>query len=164
MSRLQQLVSIDDALKVYNNFTNLPNARFVDHILTLPCILYDVLVVKLRQMYMDHHIYDVHAAGLRPVQIITQEKLKEATDPTRLPYILIRPWDRKLVNYSEKDRAIAGYKILMQLEQPFMAFMLLRLPEGEYKRICSSRVIVVRTLANGPASIVNSKIATLDIV
>ncbi|KAG6328979.1 hypothetical protein ID866_10110 [Astraeus odoratus] len=162
MSRLQRLVSIDDAQNMYGNFINLPGARFANRTLTLPCIIHHVQAVKLRQTHRSKHTYEVQAAGLRPVQIISQEELEETTELTEFPYVLIRPWDRKLIDYSEKDRVMAGYKALMQLEQPFMALMLLRLPEGEYKRICASHFIVART--DNPASVVNSEVVTVDIV
>ncbi|KAG6330587.1 hypothetical protein ID866_8501 [Astraeus odoratus] len=162
MSRLKRVISTDNACKVYNNLANLPRARFAGHILTLPCIIHHVQVVKRRQTSMNHHTYDVHAVGLRPVRIITREELKVAMGPSRLPYTLIRPWDGKLLDYSEADDAIAGYKALVKLEQPFIALMLLQLPEGGYKRICASHLIVA--LADGPASIVNSEITALDIV
>ncbi|KAG6329806.1 hypothetical protein ID866_9282, partial [Astraeus odoratus] len=151
MSRLQQLVSSDDAYKVYNRFTNLPCAKFTDYMLTLPCIVHDVQVVKLRQTYMNCHTYDVQAVGLRPVQIITTERLLESIMPIKLPYVLIHPWDRSLVNYLEEDGIMAGYKTLIELEKPFMALMLLQLPEGEYRRICASHFIVAH--ADDPASI-----------
>ncbi|KAG6327069.1 hypothetical protein ID866_12020 [Astraeus odoratus] len=123
MSRLQQLVSTDDAQKLYSSLTNLPCAGFSNHILALPCIVHRVQVMKRRQIYMDHHVYDVQAVGLTPVQIITEE-LKEATKPTKLPHVLICPWNRKLVNHLEEDHVMARYKALMQLEQPFIAPML----------------------------------------
>ncbi|KAG6331876.1 hypothetical protein ID866_7213 [Astraeus odoratus] len=160
--RLQQVVSADTARSFYNVLTSLPQPRFADYILTLPCIVHRIQVVKLRQVCMDHHTYDVQAVGLRPVQIITPERLIEAGDPPNpLLYVLIRPWDRRLLNYLEEDHVMAGYKALMELEQPFIALMLMRLPEGEYRRICASRHIIVRP--DGPTSVVNSDIATLDI-
>ncbi|KAG6331333.1 hypothetical protein ID866_7754 [Astraeus odoratus] len=162
MLRLQRLVCTEDAQKVYNNFTNLPRARFSNRTLTVPCIVHQVHMVKLRQTHMNNYTYDVQAVGLRPMQIVTREELMEASDPSKLPYVFIRPWDRKLVNYSEQDHVMAGYKILMQLGQPFMALMLQRLPEGEYKRICASHLIVVHS--NDPVSIVNSTATTLDII
>ncbi|KAG6333409.1 hypothetical protein ID866_5679 [Astraeus odoratus] len=163
MSRLQQLVSADSASRLYDIVTNLPQARFTDYTLTLPCIVHRIHVVKLRRTYMDHHTYDVQAVGLRPVQIITTEQLDKATDPTKpLPYVLIRPWDRQLLSCLEEDHVMAGYNVLMELEKPFIALMLRRLPEGEYRRICASRHIIVRP--DDPARIVNSEIATLDII
>ncbi|KAG6329707.1 hypothetical protein ID866_9380 [Astraeus odoratus] len=162
MSRLKRVISTDDACKVYNNFANLPRARFASHILTLPCIIHHVQVVKQRQTSMNHHTYDVQAVGLRPIRIIAQEELKECMGLTRSPYALIHLWDGKLLDYLEADNAIAGYKVLMKLEKPFIALMLQRLPEGGYKRICTSHFVIA--LANGPASIVNSEITTLDIV
>ncbi|KAG6330776.1 hypothetical protein ID866_8312 [Astraeus odoratus] len=163
MSRLQQDVSANTACRLYNILTNLPREMFADYILTLPCIVHRIQMVKLRGTYMDHHMYDVQAVGLRPVQIIAQEQLIQATNPTNLlPYVLVRPWDRTLVNYSANDHTMAGYTALMELVKPFIALMLVRLPEGEYKRICASRHIVV--CPDDPASIVNSEIATLDIV
>ncbi|KAG6328346.1 hypothetical protein ID866_10743, partial [Astraeus odoratus] len=135
VSRLQQLISSDDAHRVYNDFANLPSVKFIDYILTLPCIVHHVQVVKLRQTYMNCQTYDVQAVGLRPVQIITPEYLMESMEPTNLPYVLIRVWDRHLVNVLEEDHVMAGYKVLMELEKPFIALMLLRLPEGEYRRI-----------------------------
>ncbi|KAG6330922.1 hypothetical protein ID866_8166, partial [Astraeus odoratus] len=161
MTRLQHVVSADTARSLYNILINLPQARFSDYILTLPCIVHRIQVVKLRQTYMDHHTYDVQAVGLRPVQIITTERLLESADPAKpLPYVLTRALDRQLVDYCEKDHVMAAYKTLMELDKPFIALMLVRLPEGEYKRICASRHIVVRP--DDPASIVNSEIATLD--
>ncbi|KAG6331098.1 hypothetical protein ID866_7991 [Astraeus odoratus] len=159
---LQYLLSRDDANKVYNIFANLPCAKFTDYILSLPCIVHSVQAVKLGHTYMDCHTYDVQAMGLRPVQIITSEYLMQSMDPTKLPYVLIRPWDRRLLNYLEEDHVMAGYEALMELGRPFIALMLLRLPEGEYKRICASRFIVV--CADDPASIVSSETAILDIV
>ncbi|KAG6331554.1 hypothetical protein ID866_7535 [Astraeus odoratus] len=162
MSRLQQCISTDDAHIVYNNFANLPGAKFTDYTLKLPCIVHHVQVVKLRQTYMNYHTYDVQAVGLRPVQVITSEPLRESMVPTKLPYVFIHPWNQNLVNSLEEDHVMAGYKAMMELEKPFMALMLLRLPEGEYKRICASHFIIVHR--DNPTSIVNSKTAILDIV
>ncbi|KAG6330489.1 hypothetical protein ID866_8600 [Astraeus odoratus] len=162
LSRLQRLMSTDDALKVFNHFTQLFRASFANHTLSLPCVVHQVRVVKLRQSHLKNHTYEVHAVGLRSVQMIIPDVLKETTETAKLPYVLVRPWDRKIIDYNEQDRVMAGYKTLMALEQPFLALVLQRLPEGEYKRICTSRFIVVRT--DDPASIVNSRIEMLDIV
>ncbi|KAG6329886.1 hypothetical protein ID866_9203 [Astraeus odoratus] len=162
LSRLQRIVSTDDARKVYNHFVNLARARFANHTLTLPCVIHQVRELKLRKTHLKGHTYDVYAEGLRPVQVTSPEALKETTEFARLPYVLVRPWDRKTVDYSEQDPVTAGYKTLMTLEQPFMALMLQRLLEGEYKRICTGHLIIVRT--DDPASIINSTTDTLDIV
>ncbi|KAG6331012.1 hypothetical protein ID866_8077 [Astraeus odoratus] len=162
MSRIQQLISSDGACKAYNKLSKLPCAKFTDYILTLPCIVHHVQVVKLRHTYMDYHTYDVEAVGLRLAKVITPENLMESMQPIKSSYVLIRPWDRNLVNYLEEDHVMAGYKALMELERPFMALMLVRLPEGEYKRICTSCFIIV--CPAGPASIANSETAVLDIV
>ncbi|KAG6332471.1 hypothetical protein ID866_6617 [Astraeus odoratus] len=162
MFRIQKLISSDDAYKMYNKLINLPSAKFTDYILTLPCIVHHVQVMRLRQTYMNCHTYDVQAVGLRPVQIITSRDLMQSELPTGSPYVLVHLLDRNLVNYLEEDHVMAGYKALMELEQPFMALMLVRLPQGEYKRVCTSHFIVVHP--DGPVSIVNSKTAILDIV
>ncbi|KAG6332696.1 hypothetical protein ID866_6393 [Astraeus odoratus] len=94
MLRLQQLVSTDNVCKLYKIVTNLPQARFADYILTLPCIVHHIQVVKLRKTYMDNHTYDVQAVGLRPVQTITSEWLDETPDSTKQSsYVFIRPWN-----------------------------------------------------------------------
>ncbi|KAG6331192.1 hypothetical protein ID866_7897 [Astraeus odoratus] len=162
MLRLQQLISSDDAHQMYNKLIDLPCVKFTDYMLALPCIIHHVQFVKQRQTYINYHTYEVQAVGLRPLQVITSEYLMESMQPIKSSYVLVRPWDRNLVNYLEEDHVMAGYKALMELEKPFMALMLVQLPEGEYKRICTSHFIVV--CPDDPASIVNSKTAVLDIV
>ncbi|KAG6332358.1 hypothetical protein ID866_6730 [Astraeus odoratus] len=124
LSRLQRLVSTDNARKVYSNLTKLHRARFINYTLTLPCIVHHIRTVDLRKVHKNNRTYEVQAVGLRPVEITTQVELKEALEPTKLPYVLIRPWDRKMIDYSEEDHSMAGYKALMELEQPFIALML----------------------------------------
>jgi len=161
ISRLQRLVSPDDARKLHDKLASCVLPRFSNRRLALPCIIYCVQAVKLKRTHLDVRVYEIRATGLRPIEITSSDELMEGSQGS-LPYILIQPWNRKLIDWSEDADATAAYKLLVQLEQSFRGIMLERLPHREYKRILSSRPIVTRI--EDPASVINVEPTILDIV
>lgn len=160
ISRLQRLVSPDDARKLHDKLASCVLPRFSNRRLALPCIIYRVQAVKLKRTHLDVRMYEIRALGLRPIEITSSDELMQGSH--NLPYILIRPWNRKLIDWSEDDDATAVYSLLVQLEQSFRGIMLVQLPHREYKRILSSRPIVTRI--EDPASVINVEPTILDIV
>lgn len=162
--RARRLVSVDDALKFYQTIAALPFPQFANRRLTLPCIVHDVQAIGYKKMWTDDYVYEIQAAGLRLLTIASSVELKDGSQgSSRLPYVLIRVWDRSLLGETlEEDEVTAAYRMVVQLGQPFGALLLEQLPRREYKRIASSRIIVAH--AEGPISIARSEFKTLSMV
>lgn len=162
ISRFREFVSPTDALKLYEALGALPRPRFANRRLVLPCIAHRVKVVKRMRAHLDSHVYEIQAKGLKPLEIVSRDALKEEPQ-NNLPYILIRIWDQILLDGTEEQDEDASYRLMAELEQPFSALMVEQLHRGrEYKRILSSHLIVGRV--EDSTSIVDSELITLDIV
>jgi hypothetical protein len=73
----------------------------------MPCIVFPVTTVKLRhgQDQETVHAYKVKADGLHDLLITTEDKLVPFSPamPTRQTILLVRPWDRNLLELSDSE-------------------------------------------------------------
>ncbi|KAG2352898.1 hypothetical protein BDR07DRAFT_1562067 [Suillus spraguei] len=111
-------------------------ARFDHRRLHLPCIVFPVTEIRRRPMEQETYFtYEVKADGLHDLRITTEERLLQFSQgrPTRQSFLLVRPWDRRLLELpSHADDA------------PFNAFLLGQQRSGEYKRIACDRDIITQ--------------------
>ncbi|KAG0698020.1 hypothetical protein DFH29DRAFT_124342 [Suillus ampliporus] len=101
VSSLQNVVAVETASKLYTMLDNMTAPRFANCRLQLPCIAFRVTAVR-RSRAPDpetHLTYEVKTDGLRDLLITTEDKSipYSRTIATRQTFLLIRPWDRYLL-------------------------------------------------------------------
>ncbi|KAI6024268.1 hypothetical protein EDC04DRAFT_281097 [Pisolithus marmoratus] len=150
----------EGARKLYSTLAKLPRPRFVNRRLILPSIAYRVNAVKLLGTATNPpgYTYEIHVSHLMPLVVSLSICLGE--DPTT--YILVRPWHPKWLETQTEGGIEPIWELLEQLERPFNALLLMRLPHNEYKRIASNCTITARV--QDLASIADSEILSLEIV
>jgi hypothetical protein len=172
VSLLRNSVAVDLASELYTLFCNLRAPRFGNCRLHLPCITFPVTEVRRRAGHDQetHLIYEVKTDGLNDLLITTEEKLIQFSRarPTRQEFLLVRPWDRSLLELPDfadnthgvedwsRPESPAGYgpvasdshsralRLIFRLGQPFSAFLLAQQWGGEYKRIASDHHIIAQ--------------------
>jgi hypothetical protein len=155
-------VAVDLALKLYSQLNNTSAARFANCRLHLPCIAFRVTHVGLSYGPSQETRYEVKADGLRDLLIITKEPIVQflRTRPTQQHFVLVRPWDRSLLelpdfadlpnvgdnteNEEVVDPESQALRFLVRLGHPFGAFLLARQRGGEYKRVASDHDIIAQ--------------------
>lgn len=110
LSSLRSMADVDLATKLYSMLDNLSAPRFFTCRLQLPCIAFRVIEVGRGQAQGQCFKYEVKANGLRDLEITTADKLIQFSRvrPTRQKFLLVRPWDRSLLeqsDYAEPDFA-----------------------------------------------------------
>ncbi|KAG0695049.1 hypothetical protein DFH29DRAFT_287134 [Suillus ampliporus] len=102
VSSLQHVVDVDLASKFYSKLERLKAPRFASNRLHLPCIAFHVTEVR-RPARETPFTYEVKADGLRDLLITTEETLLQFTPerPTRQTLLLVRSWDRRLLELPE---------------------------------------------------------------
>ncbi|KAG2336815.1 hypothetical protein BDR05DRAFT_1011566 [Suillus weaverae] len=114
--------------------------------------------------------YEVRADGLRHLQITTEDRLLQFSQgrPTRQSFLLVRPWDRRLLelpDYADDTETVDDFTLsgsprkegsidsesseramwlIVRLGQPFSAFLLAQQRGGEYERIASDHDIITQ--------------------
>ncbi|KAI6108244.1 hypothetical protein F5141DRAFT_1215985 [Pisolithus sp. B1] len=150
----------EGAQKLYNTLSKLPRPRFVNRRLILPSIAYRVMAVNLLRTATSppSYTYEIHASYLMPLVLTLSICLGDGP----MTYILVRPWHPRWLEKQTVNEIDATWEVLEQLEKPFNALLLTRLPHNEYKRIASNCTITARV--QDPASIADSEILSLDII
>ncbi|OAX31423.1 hypothetical protein K503DRAFT_85413 [Rhizopogon vinicolor AM-OR11-026] len=101
VSSLHNTVAMELASKLYTLLHNTTAPRFANCRLHLPCIVFPVTAIKRRrdQDQETYFTYDVKVDGLNDLLITTEEKLIQfsRTRPSRQSLLLVRPWDRSLL-------------------------------------------------------------------
>ncbi|KAG2340753.1 hypothetical protein BDR05DRAFT_966632 [Suillus weaverae] len=185
---LQDTMAVELALELYSSLDRL-RAHFAHRRLHLPCIAFPVTEVRRRptEHKETYFTYEVKADGLDDLQITTEERLLQFSRgrPVRQSFLLVRPWDRRLLELpdyavdieSVDDFILPGspgeegpvdaessehaMRLIVRLGQPFSAFLLAQQSSGEYKRIASDRDII--TQVKGVDSVHGMNVRTLEI-
>ncbi|KAI6032392.1 hypothetical protein EDC04DRAFT_68106 [Pisolithus marmoratus] len=146
--------------KLYNKLAGLPRAGFGNSKLMLPSIIHRARAIRLQESPTNssRYTYQIHASRLTPIEVT----LSISLDGDAGRYILVRPWHPKLLETQTESDDNAIWNLLEQLEQPFNALLLKRLPHNEYKRIACDSMITVHV--QDRASILDSEVLTLEIV
>ncbi|KAG1726887.1 uncharacterized protein EDB91DRAFT_1350447 [Suillus paluster] len=101
VSSLQHTVAVEFALILYNQLDNIRAPRFADRRLHLPCIAFHVTEIKHTKgpAQETRFTYGVKTDGLHTLLITTTETLVQFSRarPTRQAFLLVRPWDRRLM-------------------------------------------------------------------
>ncbi|KAI5981247.1 hypothetical protein EDD15DRAFT_429454 [Pisolithus albus] len=153
-------LNLEKAQKLYRSLKRLPRAGFVNNKLTLPSTAHAITAAKLRDSLTSpsRYTYEIQASRLQTLNVTLSVELDEIVDTC----IVVRPWHPKTLE-KPTDRDIdAVWKLLEQLEQPFNALLLKRLPHNEYTRIaCDCRITAyIQDLD----SILDSEVLILEIV
>ncbi|KAI6013452.1 hypothetical protein BKA83DRAFT_2465493 [Pisolithus microcarpus] len=153
-------VDLGKAQKLYSKLAGLPRARFVHRRLMLPSFTHPVTAVKLQgpSAGPSRYTYEIHASRLRPLNVVLSVELHESVDT----YILVRPWHPKTLEQQTDRDPDAVWKLLEQLEQPFNALLLKRLPHNEYQRIACDCTITA--CIQDITSILDSEVLTPEII
>lgn len=172
VSLLQNSVAVDLASKLYTRFCNLHAPRFANCRLHLPCITFPVTEVRRRAGHDQetHLTYEVKTDGLNDLLITTEERLIQFSRarPTRQEFLLVRPWDRSLLelpDFADNTQSVEDWsrpgspavygpvaseshspalRLIVRLGEPFSAFLLAQQWGGEYKRIASDHHIIAQ--------------------
>jgi hypothetical protein len=172
VSSLQDTVIVELASKLYNSLDCLTAPRFTHRRLHLPCITFPVTEVRRRPIEHKeiYFTYEVKADGLHDLQITTEDRLLQFSRgrPARQSFLLVRPWDRRLLelpDYADdtesmddstllgspgeqspvdSELSVRAIQLIVRLGQPFSAFLLAQQRSGEYKRIASDRDIIAQ--------------------
>ncbi|KAI6042383.1 hypothetical protein EDC04DRAFT_3139179 [Pisolithus marmoratus] len=148
--------------KLYSSLASLPLARFVSQRLSLPSIAHWVTTVELLSSSTNpsRYVYAIHVSHLQPLEVTLSVSLGEQTPGT---HVLVRPWHPKTLEVAQTNSDTDPlWKLMEQLEQPFSAFLLRRLPHNEYKRTASDCAIFARV--RDLDSILESEILIPEIV
>ncbi|KIK49125.1 hypothetical protein CY34DRAFT_797510 [Suillus luteus UH-Slu-Lm8-n1] len=91
--------AVDFALKLYDQLDNTSAARFANCRLHLPCMAFRVTEVSLSYGPSQEIQYEVKADGLHDLLITTNEPIVQfsRSRPTQQTFVLVRPWDRSLL-------------------------------------------------------------------
>ncbi|KIM60782.1 hypothetical protein SCLCIDRAFT_26314 [Scleroderma citrinum Foug A] len=151
-------------IKLFDTLSTSDIPQFVGRLLRLPCIVYQVIELRLRvaDPLMPSFDYELHAHGLTPFEITLSNELKLDAPRATLPYVLVRPWHPKLIASFSDVEIMAVDKLVITLGQPFSALLLEQQSRKEYKRIASSAAIVARPV--DAASVLQSKLQVLNVV
>ncbi|KAG1799939.1 uncharacterized protein HD556DRAFT_1439606 [Suillus plorans] len=105
VSSLRNTVATDFASNLYTLLQNTSAPRFAAQRLHLPCLAFNVRKVRrVRSPAPETHFtYEVKADGLHDLLITTGETLVQfwPARPTQRKFVLVRPWDRSLLELSE---------------------------------------------------------------
>jgi hypothetical protein len=98
VSSLRSTGAVEMASKLYTILDHQSAPRFAHRRLHLPCIIFPVTEVtpKPGQEQKPFFTYEVKADGLRDLLITTDDEVMHAS-PIRQKFLLIRPWDRNLL-------------------------------------------------------------------
>ncbi|KAG2346767.1 hypothetical protein BDR05DRAFT_945754 [Suillus weaverae] len=112
VSSLRDTIAAGSASNLYTLLDNMSASRFANCRLHLVCIAFRVTEVRRRrgQAQETHSMYTVKADGLQDLLITTEERLIQFSraKPTRQTFLLVRPWDRCLLElpvFAEPDPA-----------------------------------------------------------
>ncbi|KIK31576.1 hypothetical protein CY34DRAFT_103097, partial [Suillus luteus UH-Slu-Lm8-n1] len=157
VTSLRKTVAVDFASNIYTQLRNVSAPRFAAQRLHLPCIAFNVTEVRrVRSPALETHFtYRVKADVLHDLSISTNETLVQfwPARPIEQTYVLVRPWDRSLLELPEFAEFMQpsdfgditeseAFRLLVRLRQPFSAFLLAQQRSGEYKRIASDHDII----------------------
>ncbi|KAJ8591976.1 hypothetical protein M405DRAFT_931811 [Rhizopogon salebrosus TDB-379] len=101
VSFLRNTTTVELASNLFTVLSDMEAPRFANRRLSLPCIVFPVTMVR-RIRHKNHatdFTHEVEAKGLNDLQIITKDKLVQfsETKPARQAFLLVRPWDRSLL-------------------------------------------------------------------
>ncbi|KAG2345354.1 hypothetical protein BDR05DRAFT_133832 [Suillus weaverae] len=180
ISSLRDNVIVDVALALFSRLDYICAPRFAQRRLHLPCIVFPVTEVRRRRSedQETYLTYEVKADGLHDLQIITDDKLLQFSRarPIRQTFLLVRPWDRRLLELPDFADDVLGVDDMTPPESPVSDSPGLYLAGqgqadsesaqqrgGEYKRIASDRDIIAQ--AKDVASVHNMMdVRTLEIL
>ncbi|KAG1747253.1 uncharacterized protein EDB91DRAFT_1345292 [Suillus paluster] len=98
---LQNTVAVELAVKLYDQLDNTSTPRFANCRLHLPCIAFRVTELRRKSgpAQETRFTYGVKADGLDNLLITTKESLVQFSraKPTRQTFLLVRPWDSRLL-------------------------------------------------------------------
>ncbi|KAG2117648.1 hypothetical protein BD769DRAFT_1777979 [Suillus cothurnatus] len=101
VSLLRDTVAVGQALKLYTLLQDVSAPRFANCRLHLPCISFRVTEIRRKHgpAQETSFTYAVKADGLDDLLITTEEKLIPfwRSRPTRQTFLLVLPWDRRLL-------------------------------------------------------------------
>jgi hypothetical protein len=153
---LRDAGAVKSASQLYTTLDHLTAPRFSHRRLHLPCIVFAVTEVTPRP---GHFIYVIKADGLHDLLITTEDKLIPFSR-TMQKFLLVRPWDRNLLEWHSPDISPGenvpvdsesnsqALQLIVRLRQPFSAFLLAQERGGEYKRIATNYDIIAQIKGN----------------
>ncbi|KAG2355210.1 hypothetical protein BDR07DRAFT_1381661 [Suillus spraguei] len=126
VSSLRHTVAVDQALKLYTLLENVSAPRFAHCRLHLPCISFRVTEVRWRPGPAQEisFTYRIKADGLDDLLITTEERLVQFSRlrPTRQTFLLVRPWDRRLLELPDFAEHAENFGAWPQYESPLDDF------------------------------------------
>ncbi|KAH7905814.1 hypothetical protein BJ138DRAFT_1164011 [Hygrophoropsis aurantiaca] len=143
------------ALILYNKLDRQSPPRFVNHRLTLPCIVFPLTALeKQNDGPFGSKLYHATADGLEGVEINTADKLIPFSParPTYQEFLLVRPCSRDLLAHigppvhppPEFDAFTEALLLVARLKQKFAALLLVRERGAEYRRVASDHDIIAQ--------------------
>ncbi|KAJ8587626.1 hypothetical protein M405DRAFT_821308 [Rhizopogon salebrosus TDB-379] len=101
VSSLLNTTAVELASNLYTVLCDMKTPRFAHCRLSMSCIVFPVTAVRRRrdEDHATYFAYEVKAEGLNDLVIITEDKLVQfsRTRPARQAFLLVRPWDRSLL-------------------------------------------------------------------
>ena len=154
--------SLTSVRHMHQTLSNLAHTQFVNVRLILPCIVYHVKAVKTRANTSSAaHVHRIQATGLEPIEIVLSQPLENVSRKP-VPYVLIRPWHSSLLDASVMTNDASAGQWLTRMQQPFSAFLLMGLPQNEYKRVATfCRILARPTNSEG---VLSGEVKTLTII
>jgi hypothetical protein len=112
VSSLKNTVALELASKLHTLLDNMSAPRFANCRLHLPYIAFRVTEVKRRRgVAQEPFTYGVKADGLQDLLITSKQTLVQFSraKPTRQTCLLVRPWDRRLLELSDFAEMVSTF-------------------------------------------------------
>ncbi|KAF8131210.1 hypothetical protein EV363DRAFT_1261855 [Boletus edulis] len=145
VAELQDSLPSQDVTTFFGNLSNLSPVAFIHRRLSLPCITFPVKVDPTHDTFSASSqsiVYQAQAAALGQVRFKTSCTAFTAQDDV----VLVYPWVHDLLAQTrsmKRDDHILALRLVVHLEQPFRAFLLVRKSVDTYRRVAVDEEIII---------------------
>ncbi|KAF9219023.1 hypothetical protein BS17DRAFT_811376 [Gyrodon lividus] len=147
VARLRALLPQRDVIMFFGNLSALGSIDFTHRRLSLPCITFCVSVDTTRydeasSASSQSIVYQARAASIGQLKFKSSDTVLTAQDKV----VLVYPWIRDLLaqtNLAEWDNYTRALRLVVLLEQPFRALLLVKQSVDTYKRVALDSEILV---------------------
>ncbi|KIJ11815.1 hypothetical protein PAXINDRAFT_15388 [Paxillus involutus ATCC 200175] len=159
VAELRALLPQQDVAMFFGNLSTLSSIDFTHRRLSLPCITFSVSVDTARydeasSASSQSIVYQAQAAAIGQLEFKTSCTVFMAQDE----YVLVYPWIRDLlsqINLPQWDNYTRALRLVVHLEQPFRALLLVKQSIDTYKRValsvCHHPDACIRMVARRPS-------------
>ncbi|KAI9454961.1 hypothetical protein HD554DRAFT_2317804 [Boletus coccyginus] len=145
LAELRALLPKQDVTMFFRNVSTLGSIDFTHRRLSLPCIVFPIVSVNTAgddEASQKCIVYQAQTTALGQVEFKTSCTTFKARDEV----VLVYPWIRELLAQTkspERDDYTRALRLVVHLEQPFRALLLVKQSVDTYKRVAVDNEIVI---------------------